>query len=91
MFLRMLLYCALCGLFLSWGGHNGGGHLMRWWWLQGMVLTAGLFPDRALRSCQLPATARLRFGWFWLSSVASRRGSRAESTYLWLTGTSRMR
>jgi hypothetical protein len=43
-FLRMLLYCALCGLFLSWGGHNGGGHLMGWWWLQGMVLTAGVFP-----------------------------------------------
>jgi hypothetical protein len=40
----MLLYCALCGLFLSWGGHNGGGHLMGWWWLQGMVLTAGVFP-----------------------------------------------
>lgn len=44
MFLRMLLYCALCGLFLSWSGHSGGGHLMGWWWLQGMVLTAGVFP-----------------------------------------------
>ncbi len=44
MFLRMLLYCVLCGLFLSWGGHDGGGHLMSWWWLQGIVLTAGLFP-----------------------------------------------
>ena len=44
MFLRMLLYCALCGLFLSWGGHDGGGHLMAWWWLQGIVLTAGVFP-----------------------------------------------
>ena len=44
MFLRMLLYCALCGLFLSWGGHNSGGHLMGWWWLQGIVLTAGIFP-----------------------------------------------
>ena len=40
----MLLYCALCGLFLSWGGHNGGGHLMGWWWIQGIVLTAGVFP-----------------------------------------------
>ena len=44
MSLRMLLYCALCGLFLSWGGHGEGGHVMASWWMLGIVLTAGVFP-----------------------------------------------